>query len=258
MLTGPQAEISRITQAKCLSLFLDYDGTLADFAPTPDDILLDPEIISLLEQLQHHPCYHIAVVSGRRMSHLRALLPIPGLILAGTYGVEILLPDGKVHHRLKYQDVRPWLEDLKPQWKNLISNHQDFYLEDKGWSLALHARFADDQEADLILAEARDLAASQIDLAWFRILGGHKFLEASPKVANKGDAIQFLLDRYPLEECLPIYIGDDDKDEEAFRVIQQNEGIAILVSEESRKSHANLYLPAPQVVLKWLRSLLIK
>ena len=256
MLTGPQIEIERIFQAKRLWLFLDYDGTLADFAPTPDDILPDRDIINLLVQLKQHPNFKVAVVSGRRLDHLCALLPIPGLILAGTYGIEILLPDGKVHNRLKYEDVRPWLENLKPQWENLIANHIDFYLEDKGWSLALHARYADDQEAGQLLAEARNMAAREIDLPLFRILGGHKFLEASPKAANKGETIRFLLDQYPPNERLPIYIGDDDKDEEAFQAVKQSAGIPILVTDEPRKSHAELLIPTPHEVIKFLKSIL--
>lgn len=258
MLSGPQTEIERISHAKCLWLFLDYDGTLADFAPTPDDIFPEPEIIALITRLNQHPKIRTAVVSGRRLDHLRALLPIPGLVLAGTYGVEILLQDGKVHHRLVYEVIRPHLDDLKPLWQDLIANRQGFYLEDKGWSLALHARFAGDRDAGKLLAQAKELAASQIDLDLFRILGGHKFLETSPIKANKGNTIHYFLDQYSPGECLPIYIGDDDKDEEAFQVVEQRGGVAIMVSEKPRMSHAELRLPDPPAVLKWLESLLIK
>ncbi len=256
MLYGPQTESQRIYQAKCLWLFLDYDGTLADFAPTPDDIFPDAEIINLISRLKENPHVNIAVVSGRRLDHLRALLPIPGLILAGTYGIEILLPDGKVHHRLEYKKVRPWLEAIKPQWEKLIAGLQDFYLEDKGWSLALHARFAEDREANQILSRAKEMAVDHIDLKLFRILGGHKFLEVSPIAANKGNTIQFLLEQFSAGECLPIYIGDDDKDEEAFQVIKQNGGVAIYVSQEPRESYADLRIPAPPAVIKWLKSFL--
>lgn len=256
MLYGPQAESQRIYQAKCLWLFLDYDGTLADFAPTPDDIFPDAEIINLITRLKENPKFKVAVVSGRRLDHLRALLPIPGLLLAGTYGIEILRPDGKICHRLDYEHIRPYLDGLKPHWQNLIKDYKGFYLEDKGWSLALHARFANDLQAGQVLVQAKELATDQIDLNLFRILGGHKFLEISPIAANKGKTIQYLLDLYPAGECLPIYLGDDDKDEEAFRVIQQSGGVAIYVSQESRESHADLRIPAPPAVIKWLESIL--
>jgi trehalose 6-phosphate phosphatase len=258
MLTGSKTALKRITQADRLWLFLDYDGTLADFAPTPDDILPDPEIIALLTRLKNHPKFKIGVVSGRRLGHLRALLPIQGLLLAGAYGVEILLPNGKVHNRLDYPTIRPWLENLKPEWQKLIDGGQGFYLEDKGWSLALHARFAEDQEAHRILAKAKELAAEQIDLELFRIMGGHKFLETSPHLANKGKTIQFLLDQYGSAEFLPVFIGDDDKDEEAFAMIQQSGGIPILVSRHTRQSAAELRLEAPPTVLEWLTSILDK
>ena len=98
MLIGPQEIIDRLEEAERLQLFLDYDGTLAEFAPTPDDILPDPEVIEILTGLRDHPDIWVAVVSGRRLDHIRALLPIPGILLTGTYGIEALtpLPQGDV------------------------------------------------------------------------------------------------------------------------------------------------------------------
>ena len=45
--------LQRVMDADKLRLFLDYDGTLADFAPTPDEVYPDPELIDLLNRLNN-------------------------------------------------------------------------------------------------------------------------------------------------------------------------------------------------------------
>ena len=82
----------RLAQAERLWLFLDYDGTLADFAPTPEHVNPDPELVDLIERLARHPRFRVAVVSGRRLSHVQKLVPVPGVLLAGTYGIELQTP----------------------------------------------------------------------------------------------------------------------------------------------------------------------
>ena len=84
----------RVLAAPRIRLFLDYDGTLAEFAPTPDIIEPDPELADLVTRVAAHPRILASVVSGRRLEHVEELLPVPGILKAGTYGVEMTLPDG--------------------------------------------------------------------------------------------------------------------------------------------------------------------
>jgi trehalose 6-phosphate phosphatase len=250
----------RLTQAERLLLFLDYDGTLANFAPTPQHVQPDPELIDLIERLAHHPRFRVAVVSGRRLSHVQKLIPVPGVLLTGTYGIELQTPEGTRIDRLDYDRLRPTLEALRPRWADLIAGRQGFFLEDKGWALALHARFADKTEADQVLADAWHLAGAALDQAdpeWFRLLGGHKFLEIGPRLAHKGLTVAYLLDHYPWPGALPLYMGDDDKDEEAFGVIEVRGGIAVVVAAEPRDTKADLRLESPQAARHWLEILLV-
>jgi trehalose 6-phosphate phosphatase len=238
-----------------LWLFLDYDGTLADFAPTPDHILPDPALIALLERLSQRPGLRVSVVSGRRLAHIQKLLPIPGLLLAGSYGLELCTPQGECQYPLDYDDVRPTLEAIKPHWQALLEGRQGFYLEDKGWSLALHARFAADEEADQVLESALPIIEAHASREGFRILGGHKFLEIGPPLAHKGQTVESLLQRFALPGANLLFIGDDDKDEEAFETIHAHGGLAIVVSAQPRPSRADYRLPNPQAVRRWLQEL---
>lgn len=249
----------RLTQAERLWLFLDYDGTLASFAPTPEHVHADPALVELLTQLAQRPRLRIAIVSGRRLSHVQKLVPVPGILLAGTYGVELLTPEGDRVERLAWDDLRPPLEGLKPHWADLLVGREGFFLEDKGWALALHARFAGAEETEQVLTTARRLAVEATKDAspgLFRLLGGHKFLEIGPMLANKGRTVDYLLDQYRWPGALPLYVGDDDKDEEAFGVIKARGGIAVLVASEPRDTDADFRLPSPQAARRWLEKLL--
>lgn len=246
--------------AGSLWLFLDYDGTLADFAPTPDHIEPEPHVIRLLEQLARRPGLRLTVLSGRRLGHIRQLLPIKGMFLAGTYGIEILNPDGETVSRLEYAAIRPALEAIEPQWEQLVAGRRGFFLEDKGWTLALHARFADEEEAERVMVQAMQALEQQPLGDRFRILGGHRFLEIAPRLASKREAVVYLLDQYPFPDAGLLYIGDDDKDEEAFPVIQAGGGIAVKVlqpSQRARPTRADLFFESPAETRRWLELLLV-
>ena len=245
-------------QSRHLWLFLDYDGTLADFAPTPEHIEPNPEIITLLEGLARKPNLRLTVLSGRRLDHIRLLLPLSGVFLAGTYGIELLTPIGEIIRRVEYDAIRPALETLKPQWAQAIRGRDGFFLEDKGWALALHARFADDVEAGEVLARVQQATSAALLTDHFRILGGHKFLEIAPRLASKKETVAYLLDQFPLPEARLLYIGDDDKDEEAFSLIHAHGGIALKVRQPSQAelpTEADFFLASPAETLHWLRSL---
>lgn len=254
-----------------LDLFLDYDGTLADFAPTPENPVPDERVVRLLSALIAAPHIRVAVISGRRLDHLEVLLPVPGLLLAGTYGMELRDEDGCLTTPLPFGRVRPRLEPLKPAWARLLEGRTGFFLEDKGWSLALHARFADRADADAVLGEARALAEPAVaeeGEVRLQLLGGHKFLEIAPALADKGRVVEDLLSRFssagerqtpPADAAgalpVPIYIGDDDKDEKAFTVIHRRGGLAVLVARRPRATLACCRLPSPRAVRAWLARL---
>jgi trehalose-phosphatase len=255
MLCAPDLVNKRLAQANRLWLFLDYDGTLADFAPTPEHVDLDLEVIDVLTRLVQRRDIRVAVVSGRQLGQIRLLLPVPGVLLAGTYGIELQTPGGRRIERISSNIIRPVLDDLKPRWERLIAGREGFFLEDKYWALALHARFADDDQANIVLENARRMANDAASLGPFRLLGGHKFLEIGPRLANKGQTVAYLLDHYSWPGAMPLYLGDDDKDEEAFGVIKARGGIAILVAKEPRNSQADCRLESPQAVRHWLQTL---
>jgi trehalose-phosphatase len=256
------AELSRLALSKnSLWLFLDYDGTLAEFAPTPQTVAPVPQVVDLLKRLASKVAVRLTVISGRRLDDLRRLLPVPGIYLAGTYGLDLQTPQGVLIQRADFIAIRPILEKIKPQWQEILGDQQGFFLEDKGWALALHARFAEDDDADQVLALAREIVEHNLPEELFRILGGHKFLEVAPVAAHKGQTVEYLLANYPLPDALLLYVGDDDKDEQAFTAIHAHHGLAVKVthgSQETQHTEADYLLDSPADVNAWLEFIVSK
>ncbi len=169
-------------------------------------------------------------------------------------------PDGETVHRLDYDQVRPLLVDLKKEWGQLLAGTTGFFLEDKGWTLAIHAKDAAEEDASAVLGEARRQADTLLkegagDL--FRLQGGHRFLECGPRTADKKGAVDYLLSTLPwFDDALLIYVGDDDKDEVAFELIQEQGGVVVAVGERLRESAADCWLPSPDAVRKWLTAII--
>ena len=238
-----------------LVLFLDYDGTLADFVKHPDVVVPNNNVVQLLNALVKCENIAPAIISGRRLQDLQQLIPLEHILLAGTYGLEIQIPGNEIFHPLDFGDIRPKIEKVKPEWNSLIKGKPQFFLEDKGWTLALHARFADDQIAGEVLSAAKKIARKNLDLSIFQINEGHKFLEASPHKANKGQCVEYLMEIIPIDNKLMIYMGDDDKDEKAFEVVQAHGGFAVRVcSNIIHNPIEDWRLENPKAARQWLWS----
>jgi trehalose 6-phosphate phosphatase len=253
-------EIASLTRlaanARVLRLFLDYDGTLAEFAPSPDVVIPEKEILSILERLVATRGIYPAVISGRRLANIQKLLPVHGLLLGGTYGIEMQLPDGQYHTTYPFEQVRPTVEHLLPRWQALVEERKGFYLEDKGWALAIHGRLAQKDEAERVLTAAYEEAQDLLLDARFRLLKGDRFLEFAPCAANKSQAVRWVIKALTPKHATVIYIGDDDKDEEAFSVVLASGGFAVRVTTDPIKTRAQFLLSKPSQVRAWLTQLL--
>jgi trehalose-phosphatase len=253
-LTSEQV-LDRVTQADRVWVFLDYDGTLADFAPTPAIVTPQPDVIDLIQRLVQLPRMSIAVISGRALPQVQQLIPVPGVLLGGTYGIELKLPSGEIIHRADYGTLRPALEKLKIHWQQLVAGRTGFFVEDKAWAVALHARHAKAVEADRVIEAARILAAKLTPDDVFRQLGGQRFFEVAPRLADKGQTVEYVLEQWASPDALPCYLGDDDKDEEAFAVIKAHGGLALVVADHDRETQADARLASPLEARQWLSQL---
>jgi len=178
--------------------------------------------------------------------------------LAGTYGIEIQTPDGERIQRTDYTLIRPYLEQLKPQWQEIIAGRTGFCLEDKGWALALHARFASPRESIQVISYVQQTLNQELITDVFRLIKRKKFLEVSSAMAHKGKTVSFLLNSFPLPGVRLLYIGDDDNDADAFETIHAFGGVAISVAQYFgyvRPTGGDYVLKSPKAVRRWLENI---
>ncbi len=247
-----------VSEAERLWLFLDYDGTLVKFTRTPDIIKPDHKLIDLIKHLAEKSRLRLAIVSGRRLRDIQTLLPVEGIYVAGTYGIEVQTPEGERIQREDYALIRPYLDRLKPLWEEIINGHKGYFLEDKGWSLALHARFAPEKEATRVISTIQQTLDQELITDEYRLIKHKKFLEVSSAKAHKGKTVSFLLNSFPLPGARLVYIGDDDNDAEAFETIHSFGGVAVSVAQYFgyiRSSGGDYVLKSPKAARKWLENL---
>ena len=256
----PQWLVMRDLERYCrtaprLLLCLDYDGTLVPITARPEDARPTPAVLDLLTRLASTPRIMLAIVSGRPVVELSTLLPVSGLTLIGTHGLEIRAPNGSVSQMLPTGAFMLAMARVQREIRQLIRGKDGFILEDKRQALTLHYRLADPQEAAQTVSRVQAiLRRYQRNGVALEILHGKKVVEIRPVGVNKGKAVAALLQQAG-STVFPIYMGDDTTDEDAFRVLADR-GLSILVSDVARPTSAHYYLEDPREVYKLLEQVL--
>lgn len=246
---------TRCQAAARLLVCLDYDGTLVPIAARPEDARPTSTVFRLVSQLVQAPDIEVAIVSGRPLATLRALLPIPGVSYVGTHGLEVCTGTGEFLSFLPPGAFSTILTQLRMQAENLITDVPGVFVENKGQAFALHYRLAQPEIERQLVAEFLSLVRGyQGKGIALEVLQGKKVLEVHPVGVNKGKAVQFLLQSYD-HTILPLYIGDDATDENAFRVLNKR-GVTILVADPPRRTSAQYLLRNPEEVWHFLTRLL--
>lgn len=230
-------------------LLCDCDGTLVPIFPRPQDTIIPPAVLALLADLIACPGLRVGIISGRPADDLRRFFPLPGLYLAALHGALLTWPEG----REEWLVQRPAPEILRPLLaaaREVAAANPGVVLEEKETGLAFHYRLARAGErAALAFAEG---VRPLLEQAGLEILRGNQVLEIRPRGVHKGLAVRHLAQAWP--GALPVYLGDDVTDEDAFRETNLLGGVSILVGL-ARSSAATARLPGVDAVWRFLRDL---
>jgi len=245
--------LDRIGRVERVFFLLDYDGTLTDIVPHPDQAYLSEEMKATLAVLRKIPKISVAIVSGRSLRDIRDRVGLRGIYYVGNHGLEIFEPKSGTKQLLPKEMVKG-LEQICARLSCEFKGMEGILLEDKKCTLAVHYRNADSRWIPSILfALEQQIKTSMIPL---QLCFGKKVFEIRPKSRmNKGTAVSFLLSKAKRKGMLPIYIGDDRTDEDAFRVLKRK-GITISVGESDPvNSSAQYYVGDPSEVFQFLRGI---
>jgi trehalose 6-phosphate phosphatase len=217
-----------------LALFTDFDGTLVELAETPDAIEVPDDLLDDLRRTAMRVDSAFAVVSGRELADIDSRLAPAVLPVAGSHGAQRRGGDGR-HHDIAgvYREATQRIAD---RLTIFASRHDDVLVEEKAGAVALHYRRAPDLRAD---CQRAILAAIEPEVE-FRIVDGKMVFEARPAEVGKDAAVRAYMRELPFAGRIPIFIGDDATDEDAFLAVQDMGGLGIKVGEGPTAARARL------------------
>ena len=228
------------------ALFLDFDGTLVDIEMTPDAVTVHPRLRAILSACIGAFDGAVAIVSGRPIAALDALLDPLRLPTAGMHGLELRMPDGTAE---RAGHATAGLAELRAQFLALVREDPRLIVEDKGSSLALHFRRAPEREQELRTLVTR----AAMPLSGHHVMPGKMILEVRPAHADKGTAVARFLETPPFAGRTPIFAGDDITDEDGFAAVNRHGGIGIKVG--TGETEAACRLPDVAALHEWLATI---
>lgn len=240
-----QEAIVRQLQEGTPAIFLDYDGTLTPIVLDPARAELAEPVRQAVRKLADH--LFVAVISGRGLADIRNMVGIPDLVYAGSHGFEGSYGSGYFKDEKSRKFYLAALKDAAEELAGFVRNLPGVRIERKPFALAVHYRGADDRVAAPLAQKVEEIAGRASGL---KMTTGKKVLELRPDVDwDKGLALRAMLEHFHIDcsRVVPLYIGDDLTDEDAFRAIAEN-GIPILVGDGSRPTAARYLLRDPTEV----------
>ncbi len=251
-----EQEIRRSLTGKAPVVFLDYDGTLTPIVQDHTRALLAEDMRATVAALGRH-CT-VVIVSGRGLERLQELVDLDSVWYAGSHGFEVAGPQGADERLQKGAEFLAELDDAERELRQRLAGIEGHAVERKQFSIAVHYRQVAPGAVGGLRSMLDDLLAEHPRLH----LGyGKKVFEIRPDIEwNKGRAVLWILERIALgrPDVVPVYVGDDLTDEDAFQVLARS-GLCIAVRhDESRQSAADYAVADTQDVkrlLEWLSAI---
>jgi trehalose 6-phosphate phosphatase len=225
------------------ALFLDFDGTFVDFAPTPESVRLRLGSRELLERLSLKLNGALALVSGRRVADLDQILSPLELPACGVHGQEFRPAPGD----LSIQPASPEFDRARRKLSVLLLPDDPLLVEDKGGALVLHYRQHPEQRAR---AEALAEAAI-VGLDDLYMVEGHMIFEIRQHGITKAVALELFASEPAFRKRLPVFVGDDSTDEDGLRAAERAGGFGVKVGPGA--TQAAYRLPDVTGVHEWLK-----
>ncbi|WP_425917322.1 trehalose-phosphatase [Acinetobacter sp. TSRC1-2] len=216
------------SKEKQCCLFLDVDGTLSEFHIDPLKSFIPKTTLRILQQLKDLDIPVIAI-TGRSVQVASQLFSPLQLPIAGTHGLEIhMQPFGNLNTDLNKDHIALIQQDTQ----KACLPYPELLIENKDYSVAIHYRQYP-KMAEIAKKIAHDIQRRHSE---FKINEGKYVFELLPIAADKGQAIQKILNHLNFTNVLPIFIGDDKTDESGFKVVNHYHGISIKVGEEETEA----------------------
>jgi trehalose 6-phosphate phosphatase len=204
------------------AFFFDFDGTLVEIAERPDVVAVPKDLSFNLAALSDRLEGALAIISGRQIAEIDALLSPYRFDVAGVHGTEL---------RLK-PNTSPAADQRSEEFEKLLAELQRRFgsagllVEDKGVAAAVHWRSNPEYEADVVsfMKQASRALPDQ-----YRLQLGKAVAEILPASSSKAQIIERILSTRAYEGRTPVFFGDDLTDEGGFEFVNQAGGISVRI-----------------------------
>ena len=189
---------------------MDFDGTVAELAPTPDEATISVACAEALRRLAQRIAL-VAIISGRSAADLREKVALDAVQYVGNHGAEYIL-DGRLSIA---PGAAEYVDRVKAVFDHLRAsvNEPGLYWQDKRLSASVHYRLAPNPEqavAALTNALSSAPGVEELEVFWGKLV-----LELrAPIGLNKGYAVRKII--HELDLAGAIVIGDDTTDRDAM------------------------------------------
>jgi trehalose 6-phosphate synthase/phosphatase len=243
---------SAFTEAARRLLLLDYDGTLMDIKPRPQDAAPTPALIRLLKDLAALPDTTTAIVSGRSQSDIeRWFGDIPDLGLAVEHGAMMRAPHASGWEMLRGGMDLTWKERVRPLLEQFAASAPGSLVEDKEYALAWHYRLVDAEFGTWLANELVSTLENLLAGTELAVIHGNKVVEVRYAWANKGEVAAHLAAGYRRKSFV-LAIGDDRTDEDLFGRLPRS---AWTIRVGTGSTSARFRVAGPRDVKRLLRRL---
>lgn len=238
----------RLRWADGLLLCLDFDGTLAPIVDDPDQAEARSASLTALEALRECSQVTVTIISGRAIDDVRPRVGLEGIRYSGNHGF-VVERDGEHHVAPAATQARTALERVLEEISEALDPVPGVIVEDKDVTATVHYRNAPPDCHEEVRIAVEGAVDDRPDL---RVTEGKASFELRPDAnADKGRAVELFRDNH--DGYLPMYVGDDETDESAFRAVLP-EGIGVHVGTRSDTA-AKYRVDDPAAVtamLRWL------
>lgn len=245
----PQNIIRFIPQSSYF--MLDYEGTLVP--EIFDQNKPGAKLLRLLDEIPKLPGCRLAIFSKMKLGTLMNLFPYASFDLVGGYGLQIKPIMQPPFFAVDFRRYRPIVGEMLSSVRDIFPNREGYTIEDLGVGLSIQFDKSNLSKRKKKIQGFKDKWKGRMETySLFSHIYENAF-EIRPKFATKMTACRFLMNRFS-GKMTPVYIGNDETDENVFSVLPIN-GIGIRVGfsrTKSSKSEAKYRLENPESVVKLL------
>ncbi len=237
-----------VRAGKRVAFFLDYDGTLCEFAPNPADARPTQEIRTLLDDLAALPEADVMLISGRSGEDLETFAGKGRLGLIAEHGAGLRRPGKTEWERLDAQVDYGWKDEVRPVFRLYEEALPGSQVEEKRTSLVWHYRRADPEFGEWKANQLAEELGAMTANTPVQVRQGRKIVEAVSAQVSKGAAVGRCMreEGYALALCA----GDDVTDESMFALAADD---LVTVKVGDLPTRAKYRVKDPSAMRRFLR-----